>query len=282
MLDADLADAIARLHWLEDGADSVEASVTRDMERLTRADIDIARMTASLAWLADEPTAWEREATNSMAYFASSKPQLAHLIMGLPWFSDDITEVEAVALDDLTRISSKDFELAKRILSSPKFADDISEVESRALSILRNLAQREPELVSLWGEYAISESGDVEGLVLDGIIFALYAMSRQDTWLDSYGLDHEHELALEDYWWTRLLLQPWFVDGLDKTELAFVGVLRHLFFARGEAMSAALREIYLLFGGTGDAKTVTEEELYQAFLRNTPPDLREEFLALSR
>ena len=279
MIDADLANAIARRPWLEDGANSVEALVTRDMEGLIRADIDIARMTASLSWLAGGVTPWEREAVNSLAYFARSKPQLAHLIMGLSWFSDGITDVEVDALDDLTRIAPTDFELAKRILSSSKFADGISEVESRALSTLRSLAQRDPELLSHWGEYAISESGDVEGLVIDGIGFALNAMSRHDTWIERYRLNDEYDLALEDYWWSRLLLQPWFVDGLNKEELAFVGVLSHL--GQG-AMSAALRDIHLLFGGTGDAKTVTEEELYQAFLRNTPPDLREEFLALSR
>ena len=279
MLDADLAEAVARLPWLEDGADLVEASVTRDMERITRADIDIAIMTASLGWLADKPTDWEREALNSFAYLTSSNPQLANIIMGLPWFSDDIRFREVDALDDLTRISSADSELAKRILSSSSFAEGISEVESRALSTLRSLALRDPELLSHWGEYAISESGDMEGLVIDGIGFALNAMSKQDTWIERYRLNDEFELALEDYWWSHLLFQPWFLDGLNKEKLAFVGVLRHLGLG---AMSAALREIYLLFGGTGDAKTVTEEELYQAFLRNTPPDLQEEFLALSR
>ena len=49
-----------------------------------------------------------------------------------------------------------------------------------------------------------------------------------------------------------------------------------------EATSAALRELYLLFKETGSAEAVTEEEIYQAFLRNTPPGLEEEFLALYR
>ena len=45
-----------------------------------------------------------------------------------------------------------------------------------------------------------------------------------------------------------------------------------------EATSAALRELYLLFQSEG--RSVTEEEIYQAFLRNTPPGLEDEFLAL--
>ena len=48
-----------------------------------------------------------------------------------------------------------------------------------------------------------------------------------------------------------------------------------------EAVSAALRELYLLLQSEGSA-AVTEEEIYQAFLRNTPPGLEEEFLALYR
>ena len=48
-----------------------------------------------------------------------------------------------------------------------------------------------------------------------------------------------------------------------------------------EAVSAALRELYLLFQSEGSA-SVTEEEIYQAFLRNTPLGLEDEFLALYR
>ncbi len=48
-----------------------------------------------------------------------------------------------------------------------------------------------------------------------------------------------------------------------------------------EATSTALRELYLLLQSEGSA-AVTEEEIYQAFLRNTPPGLEDEFLALYR
>ena len=281
--DADLGDAVARLPWLEGRVDSVEASVIRDMARLARADIDIARKTTSLAWVANQPTVLGGEAIQSLTSLVSADPQLAKLIVDLPWFSDDIRYTELDAIDDLTRISSTDFELAKRILSSPKFADDINKIEADALSTLRNLALRDAVLLSLWGEYAISESGDVTGLVLDGINHILRAMNQRDNWIHNSGYDNEYDLDLEDHWWSQLLLQPWFVDGLDKEELALVGVLGYLSRIWGEeAMSAALRELYLLFGETGDAKAVTEEEIYQAVLRNTPPGLQEEFLALYR
>ena len=39
----------------------------------------------------------------------------------------------------------------------------------------------------------------------------------------------------------------------------------------GEATSAALRELYLLYRSEG--RPVIEEEIYQAFLRHTPPEL---------
>ena len=235
LLDADLADAVARLPWLEDGADSVEASVTRDMARLARADTDIARMTASLAWLADEPTVWEREAIQSLAYLASPDPQLAESILGLPWFSDDITEMEVDALDDLTGISSTNLELAKRIISSSKFADDISEVESSTLYRLKRIGLRDPELAAHWGEYAINESGP---LVLHGINTILYAMDREYDLYDSSDYYDDYDLNVEDDWWGRLTAQPWFADGLDKEEIASVYVLRFI------ANSSKLGKLY--------------------------------------
>ena len=259
LLDADLGDAVASLPWLEDGVVFEQSLVLRSLAHLANADLNTARMTASLDWFIAEPTVWEEQSIRSLAELAHIDPQLPGPIVNLPWFRDGIEPWEDSAIKGVTRVSSVDLDLAKRILSSSWFADDISRAESSALNTLGNLAQRDPELLSLWGEYAISESGDVAGLVLDGISATYRAMEE------------------EDGFWDQLNEQPWFLDGLNKEELA--GVLRHL--GQG-GMSAALREIYLLFGGTGDAKTVTEEELYQAFLRNTPPDLREEFLALSR
>ena len=262
LLDADLGDAVASLPWLEDGVVFEQSFVLRHLAHLANADLNTARMTASLSWFIDEPTVWESQAIRSLSELAHIDPQLPELIVNLPWFRDGIEPWEDSAHKGVTRVSSVDLDMAKRILSSSWFADDISRAEESALNTLGNLAQRDPELLSLWGEYAISESGDVAGLVLDGISAIIYR-----------AIDEEDGL------WDRLNEQPWFVDGLDKIELAFVGVLRHL---GEEGRSAALRELYILFGETGDAKAVTEEELYQAFLRNTPPDLQEEFLALSR
>ena len=47
-----------------------------------------------------------------------------------------------------------------------------------------------------------------------------------------------------------------------------------------EATSAALREIFLLAQSEG--RRVNEEEVYQAFLKSTPPGLEAEFRALYR
>ena len=260
LLDADLGDAVASLPWLEDGVVFEQTFLLRRLAHLANADLNTAKMVASLGWFVDEPTVWESQAIRSLSELAHIDPQLPEPIANLPWFRDGITSTEDSALKGVTRVSSVDLDLGKRILSSSWFSDDISREESSALNTLGNLALRDPELLSLWGEYAISESGDVAGLVLDGISATSRAMEE------------------EDGFWDQLNEQPWFIDGLSKIELAFVGVLRHL---GEEGISAALRELYLLFGETGDVKTVTEEELYQAFLRNTPPDLREEFLALS-
>lgn len=58
-------------------------------------------------------------------------------------------------------------------------------------------------------------------------------------------------------------------------------LLLSLYETLGEgATSAALRDLFLLFQAEG--RPVTEEEIYEAFLRNTPPGLEEEFLALYR
>ena len=57
--------------------------------------------------------------------------------------------------------------------------------------------------------------------------------------------------------------------------------LHHVRTSLGEgALSAALRELYLLGVNRGSLWPGTEEEIYRVFLNNTPPGLEDEFLDL--
>ncbi len=202
--DADLGDTVARLPWLADSVDATELLITRSLRSLVSDDIDIASMVASVAWLADEVTLDEYLATKALTSLVDTDLQLAESTVGLTWFGDDITIDEAQAIKALGVISSADVELAKRILSSPRFADDITRVESGALHALGEIARHDPELALYWGESAINETGDL-GLHVLRSIFDF--------------------VSLESDSWNRLTGQPWYADGLDDEETAFVTVL---------------------------------------------------------
>ncbi len=221
-IDHQLAESIVGLPWFSDDITATEAQTLRGLTRISHTDPQLAESIlelpqlaesiANLLWFNGQITFHGDEALRLLARISHTDPQVVELIVGLPWFSDDITATEVQALDNLARISPANLELAKQILSSSRF-----EVESNALSTLRRSALRDPELVSYLSEYAISESGGVGGLVLAGINHILKAMKQRDNW--NYDLD------LEDPWWSRLLSQPWFTDGLNKEELVLIGAL---------------------------------------------------------
>ena len=184
--------------------DTTEFLIIRSLRLLASRDIAIARMAASLAWLADEATLDEYQALKALANLIDTDLQLAESTVGLPWFSDDITIGEAGALKALNIISSADLGLAKRILGSPRLADKITMVESRALHALGEIARHDPELALHWGNNAIIGTGHLGLHVLLSIFDFV-----------SLGADS----------WDRLTKQPWFADGLDDEETAFVTAL---------------------------------------------------------
>ena len=202
--DADLGGTVARLPWLADSVDVMELLITRSLRSLVSDDIDIARIAVSVAWLADEVTLDEYLATQALTSLVDTDLQLAESTASLSWFSDDVTISEVQALKALTHISSADLELAKRLLSSPRFADDITRVESGVLHALGEIALHDPELALYWGGNAINGTGDL-GLHVLRSIFDF--------------------VSLESDSWNRLTEQPWYADGLDDEETAFVTVL---------------------------------------------------------
>ena len=207
--DADLGETVARLPWLAEDLDDDEYYVLRSLRSLVRADIDVARIAISVPWLSDEVSLDEALAFESFAFLMSNDLQLAKSIVGLEWFGDNITSPEQQTMKALYLISSTDIELARRIVNWPRFLDGISWTETTALSSLIAIADQDIELAVYWGEKAMNQAGDLGLHVLNGIFNFIY--NPRD-----YG-----RIEL----WNGLTEQPWFTDGLDDEEAAFVTVL---------------------------------------------------------
>ena len=201
---ADTGDTVARLPWLSDGVGITESLALRALRRIPIREVNMTTRVASLPWLTDEVTSDEQEALEALSRIAGIDFETAQSIADLAWFQDNITSTEKQALKGLRVIFRADPVLAKRIVDVPRFTDDITFFESISLHALGEVARLNPELASHWGENALRGSGDLGFHVLLSIFDFVS--------LESDTLD-------------RLMRQPWFADGLDDEETAFLTVL---------------------------------------------------------
>ena len=193
-----LAETITRLSWFRDDITLYESQA---LQALMVIDFQLAEAITRLSWFRDDITLYESQALRALVVIDF---QLAEAITRLSWFRDDITLYESQALRALDVFSLDHPELAKQLPSSDRFADDITVFELLALRALGEIAHRNPQLALNWGRDAISSKGDLG-------IHVLSSISRL--------------VQLESDSWNQLSRQPWFVDGLDDEETAFVTVL---------------------------------------------------------
>ena len=206
LLDADLGDRIARLQWLAYRGGDREF-ILRFLQVLAIADIELARMATSLTWLADEVNRGERQALGDLKRMASKDLELAKLTVSLPWYTAGVNMDTLRALEDLERMASKDLELAKLTASAPWLTGDLTSNKLDSLTSLMLIAENDPELARLIAD------------------FPWFADDR-DRKLHSYVLNELANMTIfEPNTIAQLITKPWFADGLNDHEAAFVVTL---------------------------------------------------------
>ena len=210
--DVGLAKAAASLSWFADGITDDEWRVLNTLNDIASKDIELAGMVASLSWFADGIVDGERRVFGTLNDIASKDIELAGMVASLSWFADGMADDEWLAYAALSRIASKDIELARMVASLPWFGDDVTSIESQDLIRLDDIADRDVEVARIAIGFAQATADVID-------------VRRGN--LRSYVLQSLHTIVWqEEDIVARVTSQPWFIDGLDREEAAFVTMLR--------------------------------------------------------
>ena len=204
--DTELTKTIVGLSWIDDGMTEDERSALESLVNIPINDFELARMVAKLPWFIDDITEDEEEALQNLYYIASNDIELAKTVVELPWFIDDIAYYESEALWALNSIAHTDAELARMAANLPLFANTITEgyLHVQALHGLSSIAEIDTDLA--W-RLASSVNDRTRDLIHLRVIESLGCVSHKGDTL------------------RQLTSQPWFADGLDNEESAFLVIL---------------------------------------------------------
>ena len=250
LLDAELGVAAARqpcvTAWEQEGNREeacrfVIRSLKDDLPEIASADVELAKLTVSVPWFLDGLTYHELILIRKLGGVATEDLELARLIVSFPWFADgsfdgpeassavgvlgDLasTDVElarhaagllladgvphrrANPLGHLDDLATTEIELARRAADFPWLADEVTEAEAVTMRLLAKLAASDIDLARGVSEQSwLEDEGEFAGPVLGSL------SSLADNHADYLGL---------------LIGQPWFADGLNREEAAFVTTL---------------------------------------------------------
>ena len=225
--DSELGGAVARLPWVTDGVsdfersslDALAAAAESDPETaksalsmtLAEQDLKLAILVAGSDWFTDgvdydDPYGSEESAIRSLNDITERSLELTRVVSGLPWIADDMTVYESGALRYLAGIAKTDWDLAVDTAGSPWVADGIVSLESSALNKLWDMTDWNPE----FARYVMGFSADAPVRDSDVYLISTLLFLR---WHSTEQFEH-------------LIGQPWFTDGLDPEERAFIVTLR--------------------------------------------------------
>ncbi len=122
----------------------------------------------------------------------------------VPWYSDP---PYPLAVQPIREVWQRDPELGRAVAQAPWIADGLDPLEDDAVYGLGHLADHDPALARRMLAYTLEEP------VRSRNTWLLHTLGRMNT---------EHEESFE-----LLIGQPWFTDGLDAGERAFISAVSH-------------------------------------------------------
>ena len=199
------------LPWVADGVVWTEELVLDIWHGIADHNWDLAALIAGWAWFADaldsdDYYSREQETLRGLAEVAERFPALAEPVSGYSWLADDLTESEVFSVWILIQLAERDVEIAVWAAGLPWVADGVHYHESFALSGLEHLARTVPQLLRQVSHLVESAP------VADRNKYLLHALSYLYRWDEHLEIDKLQQLTS----------QPWFNDGLNAEEVAFV------------------------------------------------------------
>ena len=219
----ELVERVAMYTWLEDGLSETEVDALRLLYNFKEhGGIETTRQLLDYEWVSDGVTWEERDLLAQLVRLVEEDPDAAKQIglgglvpylLGLvfesgratdyPWLADGVSTQELSAVIGIVRVAKQDPELASRLVGYSWLANDVSQRESDAIIQLFYLAHSDLGLVQ-----QIVDMGILDDPLRDRNLHAITTLGR---------LSETDDLAL-------VIEQPWFTDGLDDEETAFLAV----------------------------------------------------------
>ena len=232
------------LYWADEDTTAAEARALAALSRIARQDPALATTVASYSWVVDNVSGNDEvEPLESLAILAEADRTIATGLVGFSWIADGISFVERLALDDLAVLAVRSSSSAASIVEFPWLSDGVTREERFALFYVSSMAERDIRTAETVGSYKwlVSDVTDskVESLrLLQSLLDKDLVLGRQvaempflDTSYDEhdeYALSSIRQLAQTPSDLAELTDQPWYQNGLDEQEAAFVAVLGDL------------------------------------------------------
>ena len=240
-MDRDLGVAAAQMEWVIDGVTYHEKVTLMYLARLSERDLALAKDVITWPWVInkegidkslaveyfvtiveygpdisqffvpvakphDEITQFIKDFFSAVSLLVSADEDFTITVLQLPWVKDGIQPWKTNAVRTLATLVEVDSSLARSVIQLPWFVDGFSSIRAGVTYSLTRIAQRNLELGR-----ELFHSTDVSMVTKN--------QSKERFW--SIALHRLHPDELFDH----LIEQPWFVDGLDAEETAFVGSL---------------------------------------------------------
>ena len=205
--------------WLPDGVSQDEIDFLSSLRLTAEVNEALAMFIASTAWFRNgidyvDDFGNEKFAPKLLRTIYETSPQYLEIVTTYYWVSDDITARELSALKDINELAKRDHDLALRVARAPWVRDGILPFEIYTLGSLPVLYDLNPNLTRQLAEYAIADFVWDSDIRIINIVRSLYT---------NYG---EVDQPKEGSRFQRLASQPWFADGLNSKERAFINALR--------------------------------------------------------
>ncbi len=203
---------IGGLPWVADGVVGTEDVVLDIWNRVADNNWELAELIAGWTWFADGPESDnyyspEKLALRHLAVIAESFPALVEPVSGYSWLADDLSPNDSDGLYGLTTMAEYDVELAVLVASLPWVRDGIRRHEGGALNSLIGLVQHDlPRLAWQVVDLNIGVPVADRNIYLAGALVYLYLHDESEK-INRLG---------------QVTSQPWFTDGLDAEEVAFL------------------------------------------------------------
>ena len=208
-----LMDLVMATGWYQDGIDDdnyVQESHAISMLRMIYYNPELTDRISKWRWLFDETlTSQEYRALRSLSSIIEQAPKLAHLLVSTPWLADDINKWEAMTMSSFRSLTEQNqVDFALELVTAPWVMDGVKRREyGDGIYSLETIVSSQD---------AKSANHQLGVQFLHMVPYPPSVLDLQFIAAMSKLIDGNPDV------YSLLSKEPWFLDGLDLTERAYL------------------------------------------------------------